>query len=306
MARRRKGLPINGWIVVDKPNGLGSTNVVSKARWTLQAQKAGHAGTLDPMATGVLAIAFGEATKTVPAAMDGLKTYRFTVRWGVSTATDDAEGSVVATSASRPSAGEIEAALPTFRGDILQRPPSFSAIKVDGRRAYDLAREGQAPELAERALHVAALDLIETPDADHAVLRMTCVKGGYVRAIARDLGALLGCHGHVSDLRRLAAGPFTLDDAISFETLCALRNREAPVEEILPVSRGLDDIPAFDVDQGTAAQLRQGRAVPLTGAAATVSIAWGHQAWARYASAPVAIGHVEGPVFKPSRVFNGM
>ncbi|RMD92040.1 MAG: tRNA pseudouridine(55) synthase TruB, partial [Alphaproteobacteria bacterium] len=198
MARRRKGRDISGWLVVDKPAGLTSTAVVNKVRWALQAQKAGHAGTLDPLATGVLAVALGEATKTVPYVTDALKCYRFTVRWGEATNTDDAEGEVIARSDRRPTAEEIEAALPAFRGEIMQVPPQFSAVKIDGERAYALAREGQTPELAARPLWVESLELVEQPDEDHAVFEMVCGKGGYVRAIARDLGEALGTHGHVT------------------------------------------------------------------------------------------------------------
>lgn len=304
MARRKRGRPIHGWLVVDKPGGMGSTDVVTAARRALDARKAGHAGTLDPMATGVLAIAFGEATKTVPLAMDGRKHYRFTVRWGVATTSDDAEGAPIAQSERRPTRAEIEAALPAFRGDILQRPPGVSAIKVDGRRAYDIAREEGAPELAPRPIHVARLDLVEAASADEATFEMVCGKGGYVRAIARDLGETLGCLGHVVVLRRLAAGPFSLDQAISFETLTELRDRSAPEEELLPVAAGLDDIPALPVDSRIAASIRQGRAAPIPGASATRSLANGDVVWAHEGGRPVAIGVFEGGLFKPTRVFN--
>jgi tRNA pseudouridine55 synthase len=219
MARKHKGSPINGWVVIDKPAGVTSIKAVSKARWAFQAGKAGHAGTLDPLATGVLAIAFGEATKTVALAQEGLKTYRFTIRLGQATSTDDAEGEVIATSGHRPTDAEIEAALPAYVGDIKQVPPQFSAVKVAGERAYDLAREGVAMDLAARPLHVESLKLITRPDPDHAELEMVCGKGGYVRSVARDLGRDLGCHAHVTTLRRLASGGFSLDHAISFVPL---------------------------------------------------------------------------------------
>ena len=201
MAKAKKGLPVSGWLIVDKPAGIGSTQVVGKVRWALNAQKAGHAGTLDPAATGVLAIALGEATKTVPYITDALKCYRFMVRFGASTSTDDAEGSVLEERAARPDDAQIADALGAFRGQIEQIPPQVSAVKVDGERAYDLAREGVEMDLAARPLWVERLEMLERPDADHVLLEMVCGKGGYVRAIARDLGAALGCLGHVAWLR---------------------------------------------------------------------------------------------------------
>lgn len=302
MPRRRKGRPIDGWLVIDKPAGMGSTDVVSKARWACQAQKAGHAGTLDPLATGVLAIAFGEATKTVPYAMDGLKTYRFTVRWGEARDTDDAEGAVVASAAARPGREAVAAALPGFVGEIMQRPPAYSAIKVAGERAYDLAREGEAPELAPRPIWVESLELIETPDADHAVLEMVCGKGGYVRSVARDLGERLGCFGHVSALRRLRAGPFDVSDAITIEKLDAMRDRSASELPLLPVATGLDDIPALAVDGGTAARIRQGRPAPVIGALAGRDLSYGDAVWASHDGTPVAVGVYRAGSFHPTRV----
>ena len=214
MARTRKGRAISGWLVVDKPAGVTSTTVVNKVKWAFSAQKAGHAGTLDPAATGVLAIALGEATKTVSLITDALKCYRFVVTLGAATTTDDAEGTVIATSDQRPTDADILAALPAFRGDIDQIPPQFSAVKVDGARAYDLAREGEEMDLAARPLWVDRLDLIGRPDADHVELEMVCGKGGYVRSIARDLGRSLGCLGHVQWLRREWSGPFTAAEGI--------------------------------------------------------------------------------------------
>ena len=211
---RKKGREIHGWLIVDKPAGIGSTDVVSKVRWALDAKKAGHAGTLDPDATGVLAVALGEATKTVPILTDALKAYDFTVNWGAETATDDASGQVIRSAENRPTADMIRAALPDFTGDIMQVPPSVSAVKVDGARAYDLAREGETVELAARPLWVESLELLSiTPDS--ADLRMVCGKGGYVRAIARDLGRQLGCLGHVARLRRIWSGPFDAADGFA-------------------------------------------------------------------------------------------
>ena len=297
MARRRKGRPVNGWLVLDKPAGVTSTQAVGKARWALQAQKAGHAGTLDPLATGLLAIAFGEATKTVPFAQEGLKTYRFTIRLGQGTTTDDADGEVIAESDARPTDAGIEAALAPYRGDIEQVPPQFSAVKVEGERAYDLAREGERMELAPRPLRVEALRLLARPDADHAELELVCGKGGYVRSLARDLGRDLGCHAHVTALRRVASGGFTLEDAVSWDDLDAIRagEREAP---LLPVSAGLADIPEVRLPPPAAAQLRNGQAVPVA-----VALDWGEPAWASAAGAPVAICTFRGGKLHPERVF---
>ena len=299
MARRHKGNPINGWVVIDKPAGVTSIQALAKARWAFRAGKAGHAGTLDPLATGVLAIAFGEATKTVALAQEGLKTYRFTIRLGQATDTDDAEGEVIATSNLRPADGEIEAALPVYTGDIEQVPPQFSAVKVAGERAYDLARDGVALDLAARPLHVASLRLTARPDPDHAELEMVCGKGGYVRAIARDLGRDLGCHAHVTMLRRLASGGFTIHHAISFEMLDEIRHRGGS-EHLLPISTGLDDIPALAVSAAAAARLRQGQAVPVP----AIDLEYGDIAWASLEGQPVAIGAVKAGRLHPDRVFN--
>ena len=300
MGRRKSGRPVDGWLVVDKPAGVGSTQVVGKARWALGARKAGHAGTLDPLATGVLAVAFGEATKTIPYVMDSLKAYRFTVRWGVATDTDDADGTAVATSDARPDAAAIRAALPAFEGEILQRPPAYSAVRIDGERAYDLARAGAAPEIAERPIWVESLTLIATPDADHAELEMVCGKGGYVRSVARDLGERLGCLGHVSALRRIWAGPFEESDAIGFEAIEPLRDADELEARLLPVSAGLDAIPALAVNAAAAATLRQGRPTPVPGG----DLDYGEEAWAEHGGAPVAIGVYKAGLLHPNRVLN--
>ena len=300
MGRRKAGRPVDGWLVIDKPEGVGSTQVVGKARWALQARKAGHAGTLDPLATGVLAVAFGEATKTIPYVMDAPKAYRFTIRWGVATATDDAEGEAIAISEARPDAEAIRAALPEFEGEIMQVPPAFSAVKVAGERAYALAREGEAPELAARPIWVESLRLIGTPDRDHAQLEMVCGKGGYVRSVARDLGEMLGCRGHVSALRRVWSGPFEEADAIPFEKIDELRHSGAIAERLLPVATGLDDIPALAVSAATAASLRQGRPTPVPGG----DLSYGDEAWAAYRGRPVAIGVYKAGALHPNRVLN--
>ncbi len=300
MARKARGGAVNGWLVLDKPLGVSSAQAVAKARWAFRAAKAGHSGTLDPLATGVLAVAFGEATKTIPCIEDVLKGYRFTVRWGMATTTDDAEGAAVATSDVRPDRAAIEAALPPFTGDILQTPPAFSAVKVEGARAYALARAGHEVTLAARPLHVARLALLEQPDADHAVFEMVCGKGGYVRAIARDLGAALGCLGHVSALRRLWTGPFRIEHAIAFDKLDEIRHSDAIEAHLAPVSTGLDDIPALAVTARDAADLRQGRAVWGAGGA----FSDGCDVWASLDGAPVAIGVWRAGFLHPRRVLN--
>lgn len=300
MARRKKGRPLNGWLVVDKPVGVTSAQVVAKARWATQARKAGHAGTLDPLATGVVAVAFGEATKTVPYVTEALKAYRFAIRWGVETTTDDAEGEAVATSEARPTDAEIERALPAFRGEIMQVPPQFSAVKIEGERAYDIARGGETMELAARPLWVESLDLLGRPDADHAEFEMVCGKGGYVRSIARDLGRALGCGGHVSALRRIWSGPFDLEDALPFAKLDEMRDSAAIDAHLLPVATGLDDIPALAVTEEAAAMLRQGRPAPGLGG----DLSYGDEAWAALDGRPVAIGQWLGGMLHPRRVLN--
>lgn len=299
MARQKRGDPVHGWLVLDKPAGPSSAAMVAKAKWALDARKAGHAGTLDPAATGVLAIAFGEATKTVGLIADAQKAYRFTVRWGAATTTDDAEGAVIATSALRPDPAAIRAALPAFTGDILQTPPQVSAVKVDGARAYDLARAGDRVDLAARALHVARLELVDCPDPDTAVLEMVCGKGGYVRAIARDLGAVLGCLGHVLSLRRLWSGPFALDRAIDAAQLEARARKPEIRQHLLPLAVALAGLPEIAVTAPAAAALRHGHSVP-TGAKSADGETL---AWASHAGAPLAVGSCAGGLFRPQRVF---
>ncbi|MGB8600629.1 MAG: tRNA pseudouridine(55) synthase TruB, partial [Rhizomicrobium sp.] len=240
MARKKKGNPVHGWVVIDKPSGVGSTKVVAIVRSVFEAQKAGHAGTLDPMASGVLAIALGEATKTVSYAMDGEKTYRFTARWGVATDSDDADGKQTVTSDVRPTRDEIEAMIPRFVGEILQTPPIYSAIKVDGARAYDLAREGETPELAARPIFVEAARLVNIIDDDHAEFEMSCGKGTYVRAWVRDLAIALGTCAHVSVLRRTKSGSFSENDAIALETLEGFMHSPAAFEHLRPIATALD------------------------------------------------------------------
>lgn len=301
MSRRRKGRPVDGWLIIDKPLNVGSTEVVSKARWALQARKAGHAGTLDPLATGVLAVAFGEATKTVPFVTDALKGYRFTVRWGERTTTDDREGPVVERSDLRPSDDEIREVLPRFTGDIMQVPPQFSAVKVDGERAYDIARDGEVMDLAARPLRVERLELLARPDADHAEFEMICGKGGYVRSVARDLGEALGCHAHVAALRRVFAGPFRVEDArIAYADLDALRD-DPGAAPLVPLELGLAGLPEVRVSERAVADLRQGRAGDATHA--PEGLGWGDACWASRDGEAIAVGTWEGGRVKPNRVF---
>jgi tRNA pseudouridine55 synthase len=261
--RPRKGLPIHGWINLDKPVGPTSTQAIGRVRRLTQAAKIGHAGTLDPLASGVLPIALGDATKTVPYVMDARKLYRFTVRWGEATATDDAEGEVTQHSTRRPSSAEITAALPRFTGTIQQTPPAFSAIKIDGERAYALARAGAAVELAPRPIDIHRLELVETPDSDHAVFDVETGKGAYVRALARDLALALGTCGHLSALRRMAVGRFTVENAVALDFDAPLSDIAPLIEHVMPIETALDDIPALALTADEAQRLRQGQTVGL-------------------------------------------
>ncbi len=302
MARHRRGRPVHGWLILDKPAGVGSTDAVGRVKWALGAQKAGHAGTLDPGATGVLAVALGEATKTVPFVTEALKCYRFTVRWGAATATDDAEGTVIETRTARPERAEIEAALPVFTGHISQVPPQVSAVKVAGERAYARARAGETMDLAARPLTVERLELVAVPDADTAVLEMVCGKGGYVRSIARDLGAHLGCLGHVTALRRLSAGPFAAEDGLGWAELEALARTPGLDARLLPLEAALAGMPELRATPEGAVRLMNGNpgAARATGPAAAD---WGALAWASHEGRPLAIGAYRGGELHPSRVF---
>lgn len=297
---RKKGRDISGWLVVDKPAGVTSTMVVNKVRWALDAKKAGHAGTLDPAATGVLAVALGEATKTVPYITDALKCYRFTVRLGAATNTDDAEGEVIATSDIRPADDAIAAALPAFTGEIMQVPPQFSAVKVDGERAYALARAGEEMDLAARPLWVESLTLIARPDPDTVELEMVCGKGGYVRSIARDLGAKLGCFGHVLCLRRVWSGPFDAEDGISMEEIERLARTPDLEAHLLPLEVGLADLPEVKATPEGAVRLKNGN----PGMVFASEAEWGEEAWASFQGQPVAVGIYKSGELHPSRVFN--
>ena len=297
---RKKGRDISGWLVVDKPAGMTSTLVVNKVRWALDAKKAGHAGTLDPAATGVLAVALGEATKTVPYITDALKCYRFAVRLGIATNTDDAEGEVIATSDARPSDKDIASALVAFRGEIMQVPPQFSAVKVDGERAYALARAGEEMDLAARPLWVESLEVVARPDADTVELEMVCGKGGYVRSIARDLGAALGCHGHVLWLRRVWSGPFEATDGVSVEVIDAEAKTGALDARLLPLEVGLAELPELKATAEGAARLRNGN----PGMVIASDVDWGEEAWASFEGRAVAVGVYKSGELHPSRVFN--
>jgi tRNA pseudouridine55 synthase len=297
MGRKRRGQAVSGWIIVDKPAGMTSSQVVGKVRRLTDAAKAGHAGTLDPLATGILPIALGEATKTVPFVQDGRKIYRFTVRWGEERATDDSEGEVTARSDVRPDEAAIRAALPQFQGVIMQAPPAFSAIKVDGERAYDLAREGEAVDLAPRPIRIDRFELVNVPDPDHAEFEVECGKGAYVRALARDLGRKMGCCGHITALRRTRVGPYHEGRAFSLESLADLCKNPPPVEYLLPVETALDDIPALAVTGPQAERLRSGQPI-------VVLDAGDGPVWISNAGRPVAIAEASGHEVRPVRVFN--
>ncbi|HEX4411726.1 MAG TPA: tRNA pseudouridine(55) synthase TruB [Xanthobacteraceae bacterium] len=304
--KKKQKRDVHGWVVLDKPVGMTSTHAVAVIKHLFSAKRAGHAGTLDPLASGSLPIALGEATKTVPFVVDSRKTYVFTVRWGEERDTDDAEGRVIATSDSRPDAAEIQALLPRFTGTIEQVPPRYSAIKIAGERAYDLARDGEMVELAPRPVDIHRLTLLDMPDPDHAVLAAECGKGTYVRSLARDFGRVLGAFGHVSALRRSQVGPFSEAEMTPLEQVEALCHRAAAGEGhladiLLPIETALDDIPALAVSPADAARLQRGQAVLLRGRDASilrgmVQVACGGQF--------VAIAEAERGEILPRRVFN--
>jgi len=300
-----KRTPVNGWLILDKPYGMTSTQAVGKVRWLFNAEKAGHGGTLDPLASGLLPIALGEATKTVSHAMDGRKIYRFTARWGEERTTDDLEGEVSATSDKRPAREEIEAVLPRFTGEIMQAPPAYSAIKVDGERAYDLARAGEVVELAERPILIEALTLVETPDPDHATFEVTCGKGTYIRSLARDMGRALGSAAHVTSLRRVAVGPFTETHMISLENLTELSHKapggDANKGVLLPIETVLDGIPALAIDEEQARRLKLGQSVLLRGANAPIAE---DAVLVMSGGKPLGIGTIIQGSLKPKRLFN--
>jgi tRNA pseudouridine55 synthase len=263
MARKKKGDVVDGWVCLDKPFEMGSTEAVSRIRRLFNAQKAGHAGTLDPLASGILPIALGEATKTVPMMMEAQKVYRFTINWGVSTDSVDREGEIIGRSDVRPTVEAVKAALPAFVGEIDQTPPRFSAIKVDGARAYDLARDGVEFELQARRVTIHSAEVSDAPDADHVELTIRTGKGVYVRSLARDLAVVLGAEGHVSALRREQVGPFSTQNAVTLDSLEEMVHRGAASEGLLAVATALDDIPELAVTEQDAFSLRQGRPIVL-------------------------------------------
>ena len=313
MSRRgkKKGRPVSGWLVLDKPVGMGSTEAVSKVKWLLNAEKAGHAGTLDPLASGMLPIALGEATKTVPYVMDGAKVYRFTVAWGEERSTDDLEGPVTNTSDKRPSEEEIRAIMPNYTGVIMQTPPQFSAIKIAGERAYDLAREGATVDIPAREIEIGRLDIVEN-SADSTVFEIECGKGTYVRSLARDMGRDLGCYGHISELRRIEVEPFTADDFVTIAELEAARAAGQPEGEegcwdfqaidefVVDTSAALDCLPQVNVTDEAATKIRLGNPVIVRGRDAPLEA---EEACALSRGRLVAIGAIEQGMFKPKRVF---
>ncbi len=312
--RKRKGDPVNGWLNIDKPVDMTSTDVVSICKRLFGAQKVGHGGTLDPLADGILPLAFGEATKTVSWAMDGDKEYVFTIEWGRSTSTIDAEGEVIATSDVRPDAAQVEAVLGQFHGVIMQVPPKYSAIKVDGERAYDLARGGEAFELNAREVEVFEIEMIDAPDSDHARFRVVSGKGFYIRALVRDIAAALGAEGYVSQLRRTRVGPFAEAGSISLEKLRSMEHKDALLATLLPVETVLDDIPVLAIGEEDAFRLRQGREIVLL---PHIVDAWrmdhssrqsedeaaSRIALAKHGQEAVALGEVRAGRFQPVRVF---
>ena len=298
--RKKKGRPISGWVILDKPVGIGSTQCVSKIKWLYQAAKAGHAGTLDPLASGMLPLALGEATRTVPYIMDGQKTYRFTVTWGSETNTDDLAGEVTNTSDKRPSKDEILALLPNYTGEIEQVPPQFSAVKIDGERAYKRARDGEEMEIKSRIVQIETLELVASTD-DTATFEVLCGKGTYVRSLARDMGRDLKCYGHITELRRTSVAPFLEEDLISLEDLVAMEGDIEKLDgELFTTGTALDDIIEVPVTKEQVHRLRLGNSIVLRGRDA---IAQADEAFASNGDELIAIGEVDRGQFKPKRVF---
>ena len=307
MAERRRGKKIDGWLIVDKPAGITSATVVNRVRRATGAAKAGHGGTLDPLATGILPLALGEATKTVNYVVEGRKTYRFTVRWGEQRDTDDAEGQVIASSPLRPQPDGIEALMPRFQGDIEQVPPTYSAIKVAGERAYALARADRPVELPARIVHVERIALVECPDADHATFEVEAGKGVYMRALARDLGTALGCLGHVVALRRLCVGPFTEATAISLEKLEEVGHSAELQTYLLPVGSALAGIPALNLTEAEASSLQRGRPIavlPVASRSPSSKVSKDAVVCAMARGRLVALAQVKGGEIHPLRILN--
>ncbi len=303
--RKPRGRPLDGWLIIDKPPGLTSTDVVNRARRAFDARKAGHGGTLDPLATGILPVAFGAATKTVPYVMDGTKLYRFTLRFGEARDTDDADGRIIATSESRPTDAQIIAALPRFRGDIMQIPPSFSAVKIAGERAYDMAREGRPPVLELRPARVDRFELVGRPDPDLAVLEVESGKGVYMRSLARDLAVACGTLGHVTALRRLRVGPFHESQAIPLDEFAGDHTRSASPDLLLPVATALADIPALVLTEAEASGLKKGQAISLLtlmGRIPATANPTGGLARAMAGSRVIGLCRLEDGMLRPERI----
>lgn len=314
--RKKKGRPVSGWVILDKPKGMGSTDAVSKIKWLFSAEKAGHAGTLDPLASGLLPIALGEATKTVPYVMEGTKVYQFMVAWGAERNTDDLEGEVTKTSDKRPTREEIEAILPNYTGVILQTPPQFSAIKIDGNRAYDLAREGEAVEIPSREVEIDVISILEMNDDGTTLFEVECGKGTYVRSLARDMGRELGCYGHIADLRRIEVAPFTEEDFVTLEELeAACPPKPEPREEGEPFQRrdfskldsllietgaALDCLPQYPIGDDQAQRIRTGNPIILRGRDAIFET---DEACVTHKGKVLAIGAIAQGKFQPKRVF---
>jgi len=301
--RAREGVGLHGWLIIDKPAGMTSARIVAMVKRSSAAAKVGHAGTLDPLATGVLPLALGEATKTVRFATAGKKRYRFRIRWGLATDSDDRDGRLVGESAVRPTMAAIAAALPGFTGTLLQRPPAYSALKVAGARAYALARAGNPPELAPRRVEIARLDLTQVIDADHAEFEATVGEGTYIRSLARDLAAALGTLGHIVELRRLGVGRFTEGQAISLDLAVALGHNLAASEHLLPIETALDDIPALAVTAEEAARLRHGQAVTPRDTSLG-ALAEGTTVGVRCEELLIAVARIEAGAVKPARIIN--
>lgn len=308
MARRkRRGNPVNGWFVIDKPSGITSTGTVGVVKRLAEAAKAGHGGTLDPLATGILPVALGEATKTMRFVVDSTKVYRFTIRWGAATDTDDEEGRVIETAEARPDRAAIIAVLPRFTGEIDQVPPAYSAIKVDGERAYDRARDGEEFALDARKVRIDRIELLEMPDPDQAIFEVVSGPGAYMRSLARDIARAVGTVGHIAALRRIRVGPFTEDKAISLDALRSFGQSAAVLEHLLPVETALDDIPALAVTESEAGRLRNGQAVSLLRKADLDRIAGledGETALAKADGQPVALVRYTAGEVRPVRVLN--
>ena len=307
MRRRQRGRAVHGWLVIDKPGGMTSTAVVNKVKWLLDARKAGHGGTLDPMATGILPVAFGEATKTVSHIMDGSKSYRFTLRWGAETNTDDADGEMVKENNFRPDRATVKDVLTRFVGRIEQVPPQFSAVKINGVRAYKLARANRTVALNAREIDIHEIRIISAPDADHTEFAVISGKGAYMRALARDIARAAGGFGHISALRRTAVGPFDAEDAISLDELGSFSQIAAREQKLLPVETALDDIPALAVTESEAVRLKNGQPVSLLRKADLKRIAEldnGDTVLAKTRTKPVALVRYAAGAVKPFRVLN--